>query len=192
MIKLTRPSCPNPTALLNGDYKHKENKIALQHANYDKCMYCESKVTHTYYGDVEHIKPKSKFSELEFVWENLGYVCAKCNGTKLDKYNNECPYIDPYLENPDDHVVAIGTLLKQKRGSEKGELTIIDIDLNRKELIERRKEKIDDLEKAINACFRTQNSSLRENALGSLVEESNDDKEYSLFVKSLLRSHGII
>ena len=81
MIKLDRPSCPNPRALTKGDYKHPDNKIALKNSTFGKCMYCESKITHIDYGDIEHIKPKSKYPTLKFTWSNLGFACTVCNRT---------------------------------------------------------------------------------------------------------------
>lgn len=191
MIKLTRPQCPNQAVLDGGNYKHPDNKNALRAAGFEKCMYCESKISHTYYGDIEHIKPKSKFPELEFKWENLGFVCAICNGIKKDKFDDKTPLINPYEENPEDHVIVIGSFVKQKQGSERGELTIREIDLNRVPLIERRKERIDQIEKTINACFRTENESLKNNALAELKKDADSDKEYSLCIKYLLKAHQI-
>lgn len=192
MIKLTRPPCPNTSALENGNYKHVDNKEALKKASFEKCIYCESKVTHIYYGDVEHIKPKIKFPELEFEWTNLGFVCAKCNGIKTDKFDENTPFIDPYIENPEDHIIALGPIIQQKQGSEKGELTICEIGLNRPQLIERRKEKIDQIGKTIIACFRTNNQTLKNNALAELKKEAEDNKEYSLCIKFLLKANEIL
>lgn len=194
MIKINRPNCPNPTALNSGNYKHADNKKVLKNASYDKCMYCESKISHVYYGDVEHIQPKSIYPGLEFEWSNLGYVCAKCNGIKNNKYDESAPYVNPYEDDPAEHIVALGSILKHKRGSERGEITISDlgVGLNRTQLIEKRKEKISYVEKAINSCFRTDNLALRRIALEELKNECSDEKEYSLCIKALLRSHEII
>ena len=106
-------------------------------------MYCESKVSHTYFGDIEHIQPKAWFPSLEFNWENLGFVCAKCNNAKLDRWHNEAPYINPYDEDPNAHLAAFGTFILHRAGSERGEVTWRDIALNRPELLERRQERID-------------------------------------------------
>jgi len=192
MIQLERPSCPNPDALANGNYKHQINKNALRIASNDKCMYCESKISHIDHAHVEHIKPKAnnKFPELEFNWNNLGYACPKCNNNKSDKYCCECPYIDPYSENPAEHLYAFGTLLFQRNGSERGEITIRDIQLNRPELVEKRAERIREMQKALNACFRTQNLALREYALQQLQQEGDRDKEYSIFVQAFLEANG--
>jgi len=192
MIKISKPPCPNTTALVNKNYKHPDNKKALEEASYGKCIYCESKVSHVYYGDVEHLKPKGKFPELEFDWDNLGYVCAICNGLKSDKFDEETPLLNPYEDNTNEHVIMLGAFLKHKCGSERGQITISDIGLNRPPLIERRKEKLNKIEKAIEACFRTRNKRLENDALEALKKEAENDKEYSLCIKSLLKCHELV
>ena len=192
MIKINRPECPNQSALKR-KYNHPDNKPALANASFGKCMYCESKITHIDYGDVEHIKPKSRFPNLECDWGNLGYSCIRCNREyKKDKFTEKTPYIDPYKEEPSNHIVVSGSILLGKRGSERGELTILDIGLNRQGLIEKRQRKIEEIEKAINACFRTSNETLKNNALEELKKEAEKDKEYSLSVKCLLKINDII
>ena len=79
-----------------------------------------------------------------------------------------------------------------RNGSERGELTIADIALNRAELIEQRKERIEKVLQAVSACFRTQNKTLRDAALRSLAQEAAADKEYSLAVKCILRAQEVI
>lgn len=191
MRKINRPVCPNPIALLT-DYKNSENKRALINASHGKCIYCESRVVHISFGDVEHIKPKSKYPALKFVWTNLGYVCTKCNNAKKDKYDDSTPYINPYDEDPKEHLVAVGALLKHKAGSERGELTTIDIDLNRSDLVEKRLEKIKYIERAIDACMRTSNIKLKELGLKDLLKECGPDKEYSIFIEGLLKIHTLL
>lgn len=193
MIKINRPQCPNPEALRRGNYKHPDNKAALISANFDKCMYCESKISHVYFGDVEHIIPESKFPKLKFEWSNLGYACSKCNNEKNDKYFEDTPFIDPYQEEPEDYIIPFGTLLYPKKGSERGEITIEEIGLNNNLfLVEKRQERIDDVNKAVTACFRTKNNTLKQLAIKELIKESERDKEYSLFIKYLLKEHGIV
>jgi len=191
VIKLNRPECPHPSALKKRDYKHHRNKQALKISSFDKCMYCESKISHIDYAHVEHIKPKAadKFPDLEFDWSNLGYACPKCNNEKSDKYHVELPYINPYEDDPSDFFFASGSWLFIKNGNERADITIQDIALNRPELLEKRLERISDIQKSIIACFRTQNLALRQNALNELKKEADEDKEYSFFVKALLLAH---
>ena len=79
-----------------------------------------------------------------------------------------------------------------KQGSERGEYTIKELDLNRPNLIERRKERIDKLTVMINAAYRTSSENLRNQAITELKAEANKDKEYSVMVKSVLLAQGIL
>lgn len=67
-------------------------KNALRKAQHDKCAFCESKVTHISYGDVEHFRPKGGYKQengdelgrpgyywLAYVWANLFLSCQLCN-----------------------------------------------------------------------------------------------------------------
>jgi uncharacterized protein (TIGR02646 family) len=192
MIEILRPECPHPVALQNGNYKHHLNKEALKKANFDKCMYCESKISQIDFAHIEHFKPKAenKFPELEFVWNNLGYACPKSNNAKSDKFHDDTIYIDPYSENPNEYFFAAGALLLIKNGSERSEISIRDIELNRPELLEKRLEKITEIQKSINACYRTSNEALKAAALNELKLESSSEKEYSFFVSALLKAHA--
>lgn len=187
MRRLFRPECPNPVALKT-NYKHPDNKLALVHASNGKCMYCESLTSHVYFGDVEHIKPKSqdKYPELEFEWTNHGYCCARCNNAKSDNYDENCPLIDPYSEEPNFHLAAIGSIIMHKAGSERGALTILTVDLNRAELIEKRDMRVKDIQTAVDSCYRTSNSKIRETLLSALCKESEADKEYSMVAAAVL------
>jgi len=67
-------------------------KTALIKAQHKKCCFCESKVTHISYGDVEHFRPKGGFRQkksdpltkpgyywLAYEWSNLFLSCTLCN-----------------------------------------------------------------------------------------------------------------
>jgi hypothetical protein len=73
-------------------YGHTEVKAALRIAQHDKCGFCESKVSHVAFGDVEHFRPKSAVRSrpgealispgyfwLAYEWENLMFACECCN-----------------------------------------------------------------------------------------------------------------
>ncbi|WP_371321875.1 HNH endonuclease [Pseudomonas alliivorans] len=154
-------------------------------------MYCESQVSHVYFGDVEHIRPKAQnqYPQLTFDWSNLGYCCARCNNSKNDEFDNDCPLIDPYSENPDEHLLAFGPLLRPRRGSERGALTIITVDLNRPELVERRDIRIAELQNAINACYRTTNNTIRQILLAALEQEGSESKEFSMCAAALITAN---
>ena len=73
-------------------YAHKTVKDALRKAQHGKCCFCESKVTHISYGDVEHFRPKAGVRQksgdalerpgyywLAYEWSNLFLSCQLCN-----------------------------------------------------------------------------------------------------------------
>ena len=183
MIRLERPPCPN-TRALRTNYKHPENKDALRKACSDKCMYCESRITATYFGDVEHIRPKDRFAHLEFVWENLGFVCAKCNNAKSNKWDDSTPFLNPFEEAPEEHLAACGPFIYHFDGSERGEYTWREIDLNRPELVSERKERIDALRILIDKLKRTKNAAIRVAIQEELARELSNASVYSLVVKA--------
>lgn len=76
----------------SGIYGAKSVKNALLKAQHKKCCFCESKVAHVAYGDVEHFRPKGGFRQLPddalgrpgyywlaYEWENLYFSCQLCN-----------------------------------------------------------------------------------------------------------------
>lgn len=67
-------------------------KQALSLAQHDKCCFCESKISHVAYGDVEHFRPKAAcrastevperkpgYYWLAYEWSNLYLACEQCN-----------------------------------------------------------------------------------------------------------------
>jgi uncharacterized protein (TIGR02646 family) len=73
-------------------YAHRSVKEALVAMQSGKCCFCESKITHTAYGDVEHFRPKAGFRQtptdllttpgyywLAYEWGNLLLCCQLCN-----------------------------------------------------------------------------------------------------------------
>jgi uncharacterized protein (TIGR02646 family) len=73
-------------------YGHDSIKQALIQAQYEKCCFCESKLRHISYGDVEHFRPKAGYRQqstaslskpgyywLAYDWGNLLLSCQLCN-----------------------------------------------------------------------------------------------------------------
>lgn len=76
----------------SGIYGHKTVKDVLLDAQHGKCAFCESRVAHISYGDVEHFRPKSGWRQeekdplerpgyywLAYEWTNLFIACTRCN-----------------------------------------------------------------------------------------------------------------
>ena len=76
----------------SGIYGAKSVKNALKKDQHSKCAFCEAKVDHVAYGDVEHFRPKKGFRQIDtddlgrpgyywlaYAWENLFFACQICN-----------------------------------------------------------------------------------------------------------------
>lgn len=123
-------------------YRHPQVKAALLVETNGKCAYCESKLLHIHHGDVEHIFPKSLDPSLRFDWNNLTIACEVCNQKKSDRDPNVDFIVDPYKLDPKDHLRFFGAVISSL-GTTYGKNTTSLLELNRAELVERRKEKLD-------------------------------------------------
>jgi 5-methylcytosine-specific restriction endonuclease McrA len=162
-------------------YNHDDVKKALKAETHSKCIYCESPVAHVSFEHIEHIKPKAKdkYPSLTFEWSNLGLACPKCNMNKGDTYSDKVPFVNPYIDNPFDHFVGLGPFVYHKPGNERAELSETEIDLNRPELIERRKERLDMIRLMADKIATTTEPALKDTLKKALAVELQDDKPYS-------------
>jgi uncharacterized protein (TIGR02646 family) len=82
----------------SGIYGHSEVKSALAEIQHGKCCFCESKILHISYGDVEHFRPKAGWIQdsealnkpgyywLAYDWDNLFLSCQICNQRNKRNY----------------------------------------------------------------------------------------------------------
>src|SRR5687767_3753304 len=91
-------------------YQHADIKSTLASETAEKCAYCQSKVPHIYPGACEHISPKARCPELIVAWENLTYACFECNREKGDYYDETAPLLNPYMDDPREHLRFCGPL----------------------------------------------------------------------------------
>lgn len=142
-----------------------KNILETMCVSINTCNYCEQSEA----GDIEHIYPKSFFPESAFIWTNYLFACKQCNtGLKLDKcyviddannliylerglepiYKN-IAFINPRIENPNsfmylnmetwtfDILDEISIVDKFK-----AEKTIEILELNTKDILKEKREKI--------------------------------------------------
>lgn len=153
-----------------------------------KCAYCESKLRHIHHGDVEHIYPKSLDPTRRFDWENLTIACEICNQNKSNKDPNAEYIIDPYNLDPNEHIIFFGAML-YPLGSAYGKNTTVLLDLNRAELVERRRERLDQIMSIFETVLRTDLPMVTRRAiLENLVsEDAAPQAPYSAMTKSVLK-----
>ena len=73
-------------------------------------------------------------------------------------------------------------------GSHKGDISIKILNLNRTSLIEKRKERIENINLLVNKYHDATNPQIKKLLKYELLKECEPDKEFSFFIKSYLRS----
>jgi len=82
------------------------------------------------------------------------------------------------------YLYFLGGILRAKGGNEKGRITIEIIQLNRSELLGKRREKLSSFDELI-LRFQTTTNMVEKGALMRIIEKDiNDDKEYSACKKA--------
>jgi uncharacterized protein (TIGR02646 family) len=176
-----------PQALLNS-YRDPELKQHLVEEAHGKCVYCESKITHVYFGDVEHMKPKSAFPAERLDVTNLALACALCNNAKGDFWDDTAPFLNPYTDDPKEELLALGYIIARRPGHDRARLTIERLGLNRPALVERRKERVELLQALADQYMQTPPGSIRDLLRAELCRHAADTGEYALIVRSYLEA----
>jgi 5-methylcytosine-specific restriction endonuclease McrA len=173
---------------LSTQYNQDEVKDALRAEGLSKCMYCESKVEHISDLHIEHIKPKAKdkFPDLTFEYDNLGLACPLCNRNKSDTFDLAVTFINPYIDEPSDHFVAIGVLVWAKPGDNRAKLTENEIELNRADLVEARGERLKTIRGLIESYHVENNLTVKASIKKQILKEVDRDKIYSFCCKTLV------
>jgi len=169
-------------------YRHPEIKQQVLQETHEKCAYCESKIRHTYPGDIEHIKPKSKHEDDIFEWENLTLSCGECNRRKNDLYDEEIGIINPYDTDPSEHLYAAGALIFPKPGSSVGKLAYELFELDRAGLVERRTDQLTKVRLMLDDYASEKNITLKKlykKRIDALREAPN---EYAMATRSLIKA----
>lgn len=180
-----------PTAAEKSRYRHPDIKSVLVSETHGKCAYCESTMLHIHHGDVEHIYPKSLDSEKTFDWENLTLSCEKCNQNKSNKDPLVEHIIDPYEVDPSLHLHFTGALLFPL-GTVEGSSTRSILDLNRGELVEQRKERLEKLILILESALKPGLPAIvKQSILDDLkTEAANDASPYAAMGRCFLTTVG--
>ena len=173
-------------------YRHKEIKEAVRLETNDKCAYCESFVTDQYPGDIEHIIPKTKYPRLIFTWANLTFSCFLCNNNKRGFCGKgEGKLLNPFKDKIDNHLQFFGPMIMHINNSKRGELTWKLIKLNRKALLERREEKLEELQNLVDKYRMEQNVQLKQILHDEIRSYCMPESEFSYTCSCFLKGIGI-
>lgn len=76
-------------------YRQPDVKQGLKEMYENRCCYCEGILGEQTYERIEHLKPKSLYPGLSFVWGNLHLCCEICNTNKNNKWDNKNSILNP-------------------------------------------------------------------------------------------------
>jgi len=208
--------------ILNPIYGHTTVKSSLKGAQHHKCCFCE-KQQKDEYGAVEHFRPKKAFNNfkgekltkpgyfwLGYTWTNLLFVCARCNSaefkgnqfplkkgsTRARSHNDnlalEKPLlIDPVTVDPRKHIYFQEELVKSD--TVEGKRTIKICGLDRDELNNFRKDKIDNLKARLVILMMAKYHTPQDvqQAKDYLIKAQKPDSEYSGAAIDFIKSSGV-
>jgi uncharacterized protein (TIGR02646 family) len=120
-----------------------------------KCAYCEAIIADVAAPNVEHILPKSRRPELVVDWQNLTLACPACNSAKGTYYSETAPLINPYTDDPEEHLDFVGPVITGALGNDLGIRTAEKLKLMRTPLIFERIKRIQTLWGLIDRWART-------------------------------------
>lgn len=183
----------SPSKEISTRYNEDSIKERLERETNGKCAYCESKIKHISYGDIEHILPKNKEArpDLYVEWSNLTLACEQCNRSgKRTYYNPQLLLVNPYVDEPDEHFLNMGPLIMPIKGDDRAYITKQVLKLNRSALVEQRTERIESVEVLLNCWEKEERQSVKAILEEQLHNEYSDDKEYTSTIKEYLRQQG--
>lgn len=167
---------------IEGRHRHPQIKAAVITESFDKCIYCEEKLSSAQFGDVEHILPKKTYPHLYVTWENLGLACDRCNSAK----STHVGFVNPFQEEPSDFISFVGPFVRYDPGNAKGQITVKGLKLNRLALLERRAIALEKLIDKLDLLEATPPGPIREILEVEVQEAVTDDKEYAGALRAYL------
>lgn len=160
-------------------YRQNDVKAALCDMYNRYCCYCEGDIALTGYAHIEHYKPKSKYPELCFEWNNLHQSCSKCNTNKNDKWDDDNPILNPTDDEPEKYLYFNGTILCYVQNDKRAKNTVDHLKLNQRSELMNLKTKL--LDKVLK--YRDETDEIKKVVKDMIMSQDN----YISFRKYLLK-----
>jgi uncharacterized protein (TIGR02646 family) len=146
-------------------YNHISIRTPLINSSHEKCAYCEGKPLECGNIEIDHFKPKSRYPDATFEWENMVPSCHDCNNSKGTHDTQKEPIINPYDTDPETVFYFDSIQIIPLSGNEfdKAQRTINIFGLNALRLLKPRAEVLATLTDYINDIKRTMREYTSEN-----------------------------
>ncbi|WP_461004796.1 HNH endonuclease [Terrabacter terrigena] len=171
----------------NERWRHLDIKRALAQETDAKCAYCEGFVDDVVHPHVEHIIPRASKPDLAHRWHNLTTACGPCNTHKGAFYHETEGLLDPYQDDPSAHLAFHGSIVQWALGSQRGELTVKKLQLNRFGLMKQRAKRLQDVRELLER-WHSAEEPLR-TSLAEALRMDASEGEFSQSVTQLLMSY---
>ncbi|MCP4309349.1 MAG: hypothetical protein GY788_31650 [bacterium] len=171
-------------------YAHGDIQKALVGETLSKCAYCESRVSHVAWQNIEHITPKSVDADLVCEWRNLTLACPRCNTYKGDYFNTSLRLVDPYDGDVGQHLGWLGPMMTPE-SNDRGKATITKIRLNRAELLFERTQHFDRVQQMLNT-IRANPGPVADAMKVELETHLSDEGEFAAATRAYVESRGFM
>ena len=174
----------------------KESLMGLSHG---KCAYCECSLKkESNYMEVDHFEDKHQYPDKVMDWDNLLPSCKHCNVHKLTHDVKKDPIVNPFVDNPNEHLYF--QYFRYKAKDVKGENTISVLDLNdgERRLVDTRFEIGNALQKSLEELLikldlyqkkpTTMNKNKLVGAVINTIRQCMPESEYSALCATVLHS----
>ena len=166
-------------------YREPTIKEALRRETDEKCAYCEGKISHIHPGETDHILPISCRPDLSVEWDNLTYVCTECNRRKSSYYDEEEPLVNPYVNEPAEHLLFLGPLVMHR--DDMGLRTTKWIGLSRLQLLERKQELLERVNLLIDQWRDKKEGMTKQILWCEILKFASNRAEYAATIRTLIR-----
>jgi hypothetical protein len=98
------------------------------------------------------------------------------------------PFLDPYKDNLDEELLALGYMIARRPGRDRARVTIEKLHLNRPALLERRKERVELLQSLADQYVQAAPGTIKDLLRTELCKQAADSAEYAFIVRSYLEA----
>jgi uncharacterized protein (TIGR02646 family) len=136
-IRACKRQGKKPTLKLLRKYNQPDVRDGLRAMYRGLCCYCEALIGDVSFDHIEHRRPKKRFPQDAFRWENLHLACQLCNNAKGNSWDRVAPILDAVDDLITDHLSyaesGLPGLLRWPI-TPRGKTTVEQADLNRNRL----------------------------------------------------------
>jgi len=165
-------------------WRHREIIEALREEAGARCIYCEAAIEDVSYPHVDHIAPKSLFPERAHQWENLAWACERCNKAKGDFYSENVGLLNPFEDDPLEHLNFVGGMVFPRIGRQRGKITTLKLRLNRSGLLKSRARRLDELQTLVEQWSAAEEP--LKGVLAFAIQEDVEDGEFRQSCRAFL------